>query len=79
MGAMPGLPGAGKRAGARQKPQQKKKGKRVSGNPAKRAAEEKAAAARGSSGAGAGGAGAFGFDEDGDGEFELPQELRDLM
>ena len=50
MPAMPGLPGAGKRAGARQKPQQKKKGKRGSGNPAKRAAEEKAAAARGSAG-----------------------------
>ncbi len=60
MPAMPGMPGVGKRAGARQKPQQKKKGKRGSGNPAKRAAEEKAAAARDS--AGAGGAGAFGFD-----------------
>ncbi len=79
MGAMPGLPGAGKRAGARQKPQQKKKGKRVSGNPAKRAAEEKAAAARGTAGPGAGGAGAFGFDQEPDGEFELPKELRDLM
>jgi signal recognition particle subunit SRP54 len=77
MGGMPGLPGAGKRAGARQKPQQKKKGKRVSGNPAKRAAEEKAAAARGS--ADAGGAGAFGFDQEPEGEFELPKELRDLM
>ncbi len=81
MGGMPGLPNigqsAGKRAGARQKPQQKKKGKRVSGNPAKRAAEEKAAAARES--AGAGGAGAFGLDQDADQEFELPKELRDLM
>jgi signal recognition particle subunit SRP54 len=76
LGGMPGLPGAGKRAGARQKPQ-KKKGKRVSGNPAKRAAEEKAAAARESGGAG--GAGAFGFDQDADSEFELPKELRDLM
>jgi signal recognition particle subunit SRP54 len=79
MGAVPGLPGAGKRAGARQKPQQRKKGKRVSGNPAKRAAEEKAAAARESAGPGAGGAGAFGFDQESEGEFELPQELRDLM
>jgi signal recognition particle subunit SRP54 len=76
MGGMPGLPGAGKRAGARQKPQ-KKTGTRGSGNPAKRAAEEKAAAARES--AGAGGAGAFGFDQDADSEFELPKELRDLM
>ena len=79
MPAMPGMPGVGKRAGARQKPQQKKKGKRGSGNPAKRAAEEKAAAARDS--AGAGGAGAFGFDQgqDAEEEFELPKELRDLM
>lgn len=74
LGGMPGM-GPGKRAGAKQKPQ-KKKGKRVSGNPAKRAAEEKAAAA-GKSG-GAGGASAFGFDQ-GDQEFELPKELRDLM
>ena len=76
MGGMPGLPGPGKRAGARQKPQQKKKGKRGSGNPAKRAAQEKAAAARES---GAGGAGAFGFDQDAEEEFEIPKELRDLM
>jgi signal recognition particle subunit SRP54 len=77
MGGMPGMPGAGKRAGARQKPQQKKKGKRGSGNPAKRAAQEKAAAAR--EAAGAGGPGAFGFDQDAEEEFELPKELRDLM
>jgi signal recognition particle subunit SRP54 len=80
MGGMPGMPGPGKRAGARQKPQdkaQKKKGgKRVSGNPAKRAAQEKAAAARES---GAGGAGAFGFDQDAEEDFEIPKELRDLM
>ncbi len=75
MGGMPGLPGPGKRAGARQKPQ-KKKGKRGSGNPAKRAAQEKAAAARDS---GAGGAGAFGFDQGVEEEFEIPKELRDLM
>ena len=76
MGGMPGMPSAGKRAGARQKPQQKKKGKRGSGNPAKRAAEEKAAAARET---GAGGAGAFGFDQAAEEEFEIPKELRDLM
>jgi signal recognition particle subunit SRP54 len=40
MGGLPGMPGVGKRTGARQSPQaSKKKGKRVSGNPAKRAAE----------------------------------------
>ncbi|MGI9084284.1 MAG: signal recognition particle protein [Aeromicrobium sp.] len=76
MGGMPGMPVGDKHAGARQKPQQKK-GKRGSGNPAKRAAEEKAAAAR-QAGA-AGGAGAFGFDQDADAEFELPKELRGLM
>jgi signal recognition particle subunit SRP54 len=77
MGGMPGMPGVSKRAGARQKPQGKKKGKRGSGNPAKRAAEEKAAAARQSGGAG--GAGAFGLGQDDEAEFELPKELRDLM
>ncbi len=78
MGGLPGMPamGGGKRAGAKQKPQSKKKGKRGSGNPAKRAAEEKAAAAREPS---AGGAGAFGLDQGSDEGFELPKELRDLM
>ena len=69
MGAMPGmggLPGGGKRAGARQRPQaSKKKGKRVSGNPAKRAAES----SRGAQVASADQATAF----------ELPQELKDLL
>ncbi len=41
MPPMPGMPGMGKRASARQQPQKKVKGK--SGNPAKRAAQEKAA------------------------------------
>ncbi|MGA8850375.1 MAG: signal recognition particle protein, partial [Aeromicrobium sp.] len=62
----------GKRAGARQKPQQKKKGKRVSGNPAKRAAAATEAPPKD-------GAGAFGFDQGGAQDFEIPQELRDLM
>jgi len=75
MPGMPGMPGVSKRAGAKQKPQGKKKGKRGSGNPAKRAAQEKAAAARQQSG----GAGAFGFDQGQDEEFELPKELRDLL
>ncbi len=51
-GGMPGLPGApgmgiGKRSKARQAPQAKKgKGKRVSGNPAKRAQQARAVATR---------------------------------
>jgi signal recognition particle subunit SRP54 len=73
MPGMPGLPGAGKRAGAKQKPQQKKKGKRVSGNPAKRAA-----AASGTTPTNDG-ANAFGFPAQGDQPFELPKELKDLM
>lgn len=74
MPGMPGagLPGAGKRAGAKQQPK-KGKGKRVSGNPAKRALEAKGEAAKP-----AGGAGAFGFDA-GAADFELPKELKDLM
>ncbi len=75
MPGMQGLPGMpGKRAGARQKPQQKKKGKRTSGNPAKRAAE-----AQGKTAAPAAGADAFGFGKDAPADFELPKELRDLL
>ncbi|KAA1376571.1 signal recognition particle protein [Aeromicrobium fastidiosum] len=73
MPGMPGLPGVGKRAGAKQKPQQKKKGKRVSGNPAKRAAAASGAPAKNE------GANAFGFPAQGDQPFELPKELKDLM
>lgn len=73
MPGMPGMPGVGKRAGAKQKPQQKKKGKRVSGNPAKRAAEATGAAPK------ADGASAFGFPAQGGQDFELPKELKDLM
>jgi signal recognition particle subunit SRP54 len=74
MPGMPGMPGGGKRAGARQKPQQnkKKKGKRQSGNPAKRAAAAQQAPQND-------GAGAFGFDAKGAEDFEIPKELRDLM
>ena len=53
MGGMPGLPGqmpASAPVRARS-PSRRRRGKRVSGNPAKRAAEEKAAAARESAGA----------------------------
>jgi signal recognition particle subunit SRP54 len=74
MPGMPGMPGMGKRAGARQKPQQKKKGKRVSGNPAKRAAETGGAATPP-----ADGASAFGFPAGKDSDFELPKELKDLL
>ncbi|MCD9198504.1 signal recognition particle protein [Aeromicrobium wangtongii] len=73
MPGMPGLPGAGKRAGAKQKPQQKKKGKRVSGNPAKRAAAASGAAPKNE------GANAFGFPAQGAQDFELPKELKDLL
>lgn len=73
MPGIPGLPGAGKRAGAKQKPQQKKKGKRVSGNPAKRAAEAAGAPPK------ADAASAFGFPGQGAGDFELPKELKDLL
>ncbi|QIK66990.1 signal recognition particle protein [Nocardioides sp. HDW12B] len=41
---MGGMPGAGKRAKAKRPPAKKGKGKRVSGNPAKRAEQEKASA-----------------------------------
>ncbi|MBC9225140.1 signal recognition particle protein [Aeromicrobium sp. 636] len=76
MGGMPGMPGmgAGKRAGAKQPKQaNKKKGKRVSGNPAKRAAAAKAEPTKPA------GAGAFGFDANSADDFELPKELRDLL
>ena len=81
-GGMPGAGGMpnlgqlpGKRAGARQKPQTKgKKGKRQSGNPAKRAGAVQEQSAPKNDGS------AFGFpQQDQGGEFELPKELRDLL
>lgn len=75
MPGMPGLPGLGRRAGARQAKQQvSKKGKRVSGNPAKRAAEQQAAAAVAPD-PGA----AFGFGPGDIDDFELPEELKKLL
>jgi len=86
-GGMPGMPGmpampgmGGKRAKVRQQPK-KAKGKRTSGNPAKRAAEARAAATPQTRGAGGD---AFGFKGPGAGpggadDFELPKELRDLL
>lgn len=73
MSGMPGMPGPGRRAGAKQQAKAKK-GKRVSGNPAKRALEAKGEGAKK-----AGGADAFGFGQDGASDFELPKELKDLM
>ncbi|RKS77345.1 signal recognition particle subunit SRP54 [Motilibacter peucedani] len=77
-GAIPGMPGFGKKSKGKQAPQQKKgKGGRSSGNPAKRALEAQQAPARTPAAgspfgpAAGGGAGAGGF--------ELPAELRDLL
>jgi signal recognition particle subunit SRP54 len=80
---MPGLPGmGGKRSKGKQQAQQGRK-KRGSGNPAKRAAQQKATATQGSDSAERDGAAAFGFGKSGakdlpDG-FELPKELKDLL
>jgi signal recognition particle subunit SRP54 len=80
---MPGLPGmGGKRSKQRQGPSQGRK-KRGSGNPAKRAAQERAAAAPGTTPQD--GAAAFGFGKEQQPpgqlpeDFELPKELRDLL
>ncbi|MGH3481996.1 MAG: signal recognition particle protein, partial [Nocardioidaceae bacterium] len=71
MPGMPGMPGMGKRARARQAPKNKKsRSKRGSGNPAKRAADERAAAARR--------AGEAPPESDAS-SFELPKELKDLL
>jgi len=85
---MPGMPGlgGGKRSKARQAPQQKRS-KRGSGNPAKRAAQERAAAAGAAQtdDAAERGAAAFGFGKKGDpatqlpSDFELPKELKDYL
>jgi signal recognition particle subunit SRP54 len=85
-GGMPGLPGlpgmGGKRAKARQQPSGRRT-KRGSGNPAKRAAEERGVTA-GQSSAEEQGAAAFGFSQEQQAaetadSFELPKELRDLL
>ncbi|MGI8614880.1 MAG: signal recognition particle protein [Nocardioidaceae bacterium] len=67
MPGLPGMPGTGKRARAKQAPQ-KGRAKRGSGNPAKRAMEEKAAAAR-----------AAGTPVPVEVPFELPKDLKDLL
>ncbi|WP_370614872.1 signal recognition particle protein [Mumia sp. Pv 4-285] len=79
MPGMPGMPGAGgKRSGARQQAQKgKAKGRRVSGNPAKRAAAAQSEAAAPKQD----GAAAFGFGgtPNADGDIEIPKEIRDLF
>ncbi len=81
MGGMPGLgglPGAGKKSKQRQQTARKKRG---SGNPAKRAAQQRGAAAGAEKSDN--GAAAFGFGKESSAElpedFELPKELRDLL
>ena len=83
--ALPGTGSAGKRGKARQQAPQKR-AKRGSGNPAKRAAQERLSPAAGKSGQSANGAAAFGFGPstgqdtaDVPASFELPKELKDLL
>ena len=82
MPGMPGMPGmGGKRTKAKQQAQQGRK-KRGSGNPAKRAAEQKSGAPVASSADN--GAAAFGFGKPGKSPelpegFELPKDLKDLL
>ncbi len=71
MPGMPGLGGPGRGKPGRQ-PKQVKKGKRVSGNPAKRVAEERAAVERRTEAAGAAQAAALE-------SFELPDEFKGLL
>ncbi|MGA9345190.1 MAG: signal recognition particle protein [Nocardioidaceae bacterium] len=79
---MPGMPGmGGKRTKAKQQAQQGRK-KRGSGNPAKRAAQQKTGAPAASTADN--GAAAFGFDRAGQTPelpegFELPKDLKDLL
>jgi len=78
---MPGIPGMAKRSKARQQPK-KGRGKRTSGNPARRAAEEQAAAGRRA--AASAGPSPFGDPGGPDGtaadpDFALPKELRELL
>ena len=85
MPGMPGMPGmGGKRTKARQQAPQRRS-KRASGNPAKRAAQERAKTAAGKADT-PDGAAAFGFKPSAGKDaadlpegFELPKELRDLL
>ncbi len=81
---MPGMPGAGGRRAKARQPVPQKRAKRGSGNPAKRAAEQRAVTAAGQTRE-SDGAAAFGFGGSGKDAadlpagFELPKELRDLI
>ncbi|MFD3524134.1 signal recognition particle protein [Streptomyces sp. NPDC058653] len=78
MPGMPGAPGSGGGPGRQKKQQKQAKGKRRSGNPMKRKAEEQAAAARREEAAQAGGA--FGLPAgEADKNFELPDEFKKFM
>jgi len=80
------MPGAGGKRGKARQQAQPKRTKRGSGNPAKRAAAERAAAVKQPAPSSAG-ASAFGFGAEGDGaaetrlpaDYELPKDLRDLL
>ncbi|WP_405611735.1 signal recognition particle protein [Streptomyces sp. NBC_01511] len=78
MPGMPGAPGSGGGPGRQKKQQKQAKGKRRSGNPMKRKAEEQAAAVRREEAAQAGGA--FGLPAaEADKNFELPDEFKKFM
>lgn len=78
MPGMPGMPGSGGGPGRQKKKQKQAKGKRKSGNPMKRKAEEEAAAARREQGAQEGSP--FGLPGGQPGkDFELPDEFKKFM
>ncbi|UYM04394.1 signal recognition particle protein [Solicola gregarius] len=82
MPGMPGMPGVGggKRSKGRQPKKVKSKGRRGSGNPAKRAADQKAAANKQQEAPAESPFGLpAGADKDAATDFELPKELRDLL
>ncbi|MET8744144.1 MULTISPECIES: signal recognition particle protein [unclassified Streptomyces] len=76
MPGMPGMPGMGGGPGRQKKQVKQAKGKRKSGNPMKRKAEEQAAAARREQAAQGG---AFGLPAQEDKNFELPDEFKKFM
>lgn len=77
MPGMPGIPGMGGGAGRQRKQQKQAKGKRKSGNPMKRKADEQAAAVKREQAAQGG---AFGLPAGSDAQdFELPDEFKKFM
>ncbi|MFI7235055.1 signal recognition particle protein [Streptomyces cyaneofuscatus] len=77
MPGMPGMPGMGGGPGRQKKQVKQAKGKRKSGNPMKRKAEEAAAAERREQTAAQGGA--FGLPAQEDKNFELPDDFKKFM